>query len=134
MIWKNFLLALSKYTSFTGRSRREEFWGFFLMTLLFGAAASAWDNILFDNEVFARMLDLFFFIPSLAVSTRRLHDVGRSGWWQLIALTGIGFLVLLYWYAKDSDFDRNEYGDSPKYGMTNIDIEDGKVMDDEQIV
>ena len=98
MIWKNFILALNNYLKFEGRSRRAEFWSFVLVTMLFGAAASFWDNIMFDgNEVFENMLNLAFLVPSIAVSTRRLHDIGRRGWWQLIALTGIGFLVLIYW-------------------------------------
>jgi len=132
MIWQNFMLALSKYATFSGRSRRAEFWGFFLITLIFGGVANFWDNLIFDREIFGSMLDMAFFIPTIAVSARRLHDIGRSGWWQLIALTGIGVIVLLVWYAKDSDFDSNQFGDSPKYGA------DGKVRDipieDEQIV
>ncbi|RYF53877.1 MAG: DUF805 domain-containing protein, partial [Comamonadaceae bacterium] len=41
--------------------------------------------------------------PELAVGTRRLHDIGRSGWWQLLLLTGIGFLLLLVWWAQPSE-------------------------------
>ncbi|MEM9527855.1 MAG: DUF805 domain-containing protein [Bacteroidota bacterium] len=133
MIWQNFLLALNKFATFKGRSRRAEYWGFFLVTILFGMAASAWDNAIFEGEVFARMLDMVFFIPSIAVSTRRLHDIGRSGWWQLIALTGIGFFVLLYWYCKDSEQTTNEYGPSPKYGLANGNDEPF-MNDDDQIV
>lgn len=117
MIWKNFILALNNAFKFNGRSRRSEFWGFVLITIIFGAAASFWDNNIFGNEVLESMLKVAFFIPSVAVSTRRLHDVNRSGWWQLIGLTGIGFLVLLYWYIQDSDVDTNNYGNGPKYGI-----------------
>lgn len=118
MIWQNFILALNRYLKFDGRSRRAEFWGFFLVTMLFGAAASFWDNILFDgSERFENLVNLAFFLPSLAVSTRRLHDIGRSGWWQLIAFTGIGLFVLFYWYAQDSERNENEYGKSPKYSF-----------------
>lgn len=131
MIWQNFLLALNKFAKFNGRSRRAEYWSFFLVTMLFGMAASAWDNAIFEGEVFARMLDMVFFIPSIAVSTRRLHDIGRSGWWQLIALTGIGILVLLYWYSKDSEQTTNEFGRSPKYDFANGDDES---FNDDQIV
>lgn len=119
MIWKNFILALNNSFKFDGRSRRAEFWGFVLVSSLFGTAAGFWDANIFDAEVMEKMLKIAFFLPSLAVSTRRLHDVNRSGWWQLIALTGIGFFVLLYWYAKDSDVNTNDYGDGPKYGIGN---------------
>ncbi|MFT5999313.1 MAG: uncharacterized membrane protein YhaH (DUF805 family) [Neolewinella sp.] len=122
MIWKNFILALNNYLKFNGRSRRAEFWGFVLVTILFGAVASFWDNLMFNgNEVFENMVKLAFLVPAIAVSTRRLHDIGRSGWWQLLGLTGIGFLVLIYWYAQDSDSNGNEYGISPKYDFADND-------------
>lgn len=131
MIWKNFILALNNYLKFEGRSRRAEFWSFVLVTMLFGGAASFWDNIMFDgNEVFENLVNLAFLIPSIAVSTRRLHDIGRSGWWQLIALTGIGVFVLIYWYAQDSDPNPNEYGTSPKYDFSDDD-NDGLYNDSE---
>lgn len=130
MIWQNFMLALNNSFKFKGRSRRAEFWGFLLMTIVFGAVASFWDKTLFNgNEVLENLLEIAFFIPSIAVSTRRLHDIGRSGWWQLIALTGIGVFVLIYWYAKDGEPDDNEYGNSPKYGIAGMDQEDGAYSD-----
>ncbi len=116
MIWKNFILALNNAFNFNGRSRRSEFWAFVLVSSLFSAAAGFWDQRVFGTEVLETMLQVAFFLPSIAISTRRLHDVNRSGWWQLIAFTGIGALVLLYWYIKDSDIAPNDYGDGPKYG------------------
>ena len=59
------------------------------------------------------LASLFFFLPSLALFVRRLHDVGRSGWWILIAFTGIGVFVLLYWLIKASDAGANKYGEGP---------------------
>ena len=116
-IWDNFLLALTKFSQFDGRSRRAEFWGFFLIAMLISIVASKWDGVLFNNsDFFEGMVKLIFFIPFLAVGARRLHDTGRSGWWQLIGLTGIGWLVLLYWWSKDSDEFPNKWGISPKYG------------------
>ena len=115
-VWQNFKLALTKWSNFSGRSRRAEFWSFLLITGIVGAIASFWDNSLFERrEPFDALVGLFFFIPKLAVGTRRLHDTGRSGWWWLIALTGIGYIVLLIWWAQDSKFGANEYGISPKY-------------------
>jgi uncharacterized membrane protein YhaH (DUF805 family) len=46
---------------------------------------------------------LILFFPMISVTTRRLHDIGRSGWWQLIALTGIGVILLIVWYATDAN-------------------------------
>ena len=52
------------------------------------------------------------FMPSLTVSVRRLHDINRSGWWLTLALTGVGFLWLIYWAIKKSDVGENRFGQS----------------------
>lgn len=61
------------------------------------------------------VLSLAFLIPNFAVSARRLHDVGRSGWWQLLYITIIGALVLLFWYVQPSEEGRNDYGEDPTW-------------------
>lgn len=134
MIWKDFILTLNNSFKLHGRSRRAEFWGFVLVTVVFSGIASFWDQTIFGNEVLENMLKIAFFIPSLAVCTRRLHDVNRSGWWQLIGLTGIGLFVLLYWYITDSDVDTNNYGNSPKYGINNPESTLSDTYPDDQIV
>ncbi len=53
-------------------------------------------------------------LPSLAVAARRLHDVGRSGWWILIAFTVIRIIPLLIWYVTDTKDEENVYGQNPK--------------------
>lgn len=134
MIWKNFILALNNALKFNGRSRRSEFWAFVLISALFSKVAGFWDDNIFDAEVLETMLQIAFFLPSLAVSTRRLHDVNRSGWWQLIGLTGIGMFVLLYWYIKDGDVHTNNYGESPKYGINDPSNILSDTYSDDQIV
>ena len=60
-----------------------------------------------------RLIDVYqlaIFLPSIAVATRRLHDINRSGWWQLIVFTGIGAFVLLYWMVKKGDSGSNRFG------------------------
>lgn len=56
------------------------------------------------------LLNLALFLPSLAVGARRLHDVGRSGWWQLLAFTVIGLIPLIIWWATDTKQEQNKYG------------------------
>ena len=53
-------------------------------------------------------------VPSLAVSVRRLHDIGRSGWWLLIGLVPVASLILIFWYLSDSKAEENKYGPNPK--------------------
>ncbi|NJC27828.1 DUF805 domain-containing protein [Neolewinella antarctica] len=120
-----FKLALSKYAQFTGRSRRSEYWYFYLVNILLSMAVGALTFII--GETLGGLLNLVIglglFIPGLAVAVRRLHDVGRSGWWFLIVFTGIGALLLLYWLVNDSEAGSNEYGPNPKTGALAGDIE-----------
>ena len=94
--------CFAKYATFTGRASRSEFWWFLLFQLLvLGAAAMV-------SEFFYGLIALGFLLPSLAVGARRLGDIGKSGWWQLLVLTGIGYLLLIYWWVQPaSDVDQD---------------------------
>ena len=59
----------------------------------------------------AAVVSLVLFLPLLAATVRRLHDIGRTGWWILIAITIIGIIVLIVFYATDSEKATNQYGD-----------------------
>ena len=96
--------CLGKYATFSGRASRSEFWWFTLFQLLLGLATAML------GETVNALISLALLLPALAVGTRRLHDIGRSGWWQLLYLTGIGFLLLLYWLVQPSSDGSNEYG------------------------
>lgn len=88
--------CLSQYAGFTGRAPRSEFWWFFLFQVIVVVVAS------FVNQLIGNIASLALLLPALAVGARRLHDIGRSGWWQLLSFTGIGFLVLIYWWVQPS--------------------------------
>ena len=96
-------VCLSKYATFTGRASRPEFWWFFLFQILISLAASML------GDVIAGLVSLGLLLPALAVGARRLHDIGKSGWWQLIMLTVIGLLVLIYWWVQPAVEGGNEY-------------------------
>ena len=92
----NFTEAIStcfrKYGDFSGRAARSEYWWWELFLVL-GTLAAA----LFGDKVSA-LFSLATLLPSLAVGARRLHDVDKSGWWQLLWIVPIiGWLILLYW-------------------------------------
>lgn len=96
--------VLSKYATFSGRAPRSEYWWWILFVILW-----AWIPIV--NIVLA----LVFLLPSLAVQVRRLHDIGRSGWWWFIGMVPIiGGIVLLVFYLTDSQTGENQYGPNPK--------------------
>ena len=59
----------------------------------------------------AGVVSLVLFLPLLAATVRRLHDIGRTGWWILIAFTLIGIIVLIVFYATDSEKAANQYGE-----------------------
>ena len=56
------------------------------------------------------IFNILILLPSLAVGSRRLHDIGRSGWWQLIYITIIGIILLIVWFATIGSSKKNEYG------------------------
>jgi len=95
--------CLSKYATFSGRASRPEFWWFFLFQILISLAASML------GETINGLVALGLVLPALAVGTRRLHDIGKSGWWQVIMLTVIGLLVLIYWWVQPTDEGGNAY-------------------------
>ncbi|MFT5235269.1 MAG: uncharacterized membrane protein YhaH (DUF805 family) [Shewanella sp.] len=108
-----FIGGLKKYADFTGRARRKEFWMFILFYMIFYTLAAVIDVAL-GTMIFTSVLALGLFIPSIAISARRLHDTGRSGWWQLVGLIPlIGAIVLLVFYVQDS-IGENEHGSNPK--------------------
>jgi uncharacterized membrane protein YhaH (DUF805 family) len=97
-------VCLKKYATFTGRAMRSEFWWFalfnFLVVLVLG--------VISDKLAGVAMLALL--VPGLAVSVRRLHDHGKTGWFLLLQLIPlVGQLVLLYWFVQPSD-GVNQYG------------------------
>lgn len=107
--------CMSKYATFDGRSSRSEFWWFNLFTVLLSWGASIVGVLTLNDggNILSSIVDLVFLLPSLAVSSRRLHDINRSGWWTLIVITVIGLIPLIYWWAKESDPAENQYGAKP---------------------
>ncbi len=98
--------CFSKYATFSGRASRPEFWWFFLFQILASIVTS------FFGDLINLLAALAVVLPAIAVGTRRLHDIGKSGWWQLIALTVIGIVLILYWAAQPSAEGSNEYDEA----------------------
>ena len=118
------------YTNFSGRARRKEYWMFTLVYVIILIGCTVLDNVL--GTVF--MMDagplgeismgygwaytictLIHFIPGLALAVRRLHDVGKSGWFYLIFLIPfIGAVWLLVLFCLEGKKEDNKYGSNPK--------------------
>ena len=124
--------VFNKYATFTGRARRSEFWwfticyyiivfvcniasiGFLLQTL--SGEMSYNDPSYMIFMMMSVVVGLGLFLPALAVTVRRFHDIGKSGWnilWSAIPFVGV--IIVLVWMCQDSDVVANKYGESPKY-------------------
>lgn len=116
-----YFAVLSKYVQFQGRSRRKEFWFFTLINAFISMACGLIDStlqlptVVEGYGILAALYAAFAFIPTVAVTVRRLHDQDRTGWWALIMLIPIiGILVLLYFMLQDSKAGSNRFGSNPK--------------------
>lgn len=106
--------ALSKYATFSGRSRRSEYWWFALFNFLVSLVGAGID-VAIGKNLFQFVVALALLLPNLAVLVRRLHDTNRSGWWILIGLIPlVGAIVLIVFAVQDSQPGTNRFGDSPK--------------------
>ena len=111
-----------KYAEFNGRASRSEFWWFALATFLVGLVLS-----ILHLDIIALLVNLALIVPSLAVGARRLHDIGKSGWFQLIWLVPfIGWAFLIYWLVQPS-VGANAYGDGPAQAEVPAEMPPGAV-------
>ena len=118
---KWYLSVLKKYVVFSGGARRKEYWMFVLFNIIFAFAAMILDNALgttLAGEGYGAIYFLYtlaIIVPALAVTIRRLHDVGKSGWFLLIVLIPfVGAIWLLVLACTAGDAGKNAYGASPK--------------------
>lgn len=110
-----YLDVLKKYADFSGRARRQEYWMYTLFQIAAIIVVAILDAVIGTAPWLYVLFALGTFLPSLAVAVRRLHDLGKSGWWLLISLVplvgGIWLLVLL---ATAGEQQPNQYGQNPK--------------------
>jgi uncharacterized membrane protein YhaH (DUF805 family) len=140
-----FLQALKKTFTFKGRARRKEYWSLMLAALIFGFVLGLILVISGASEdtsnIYTAVFQLLLVIPSLAITVRRLHDIGKSGWF-ILSPGGALFLTILvtylfdglsFWYVyfapffvfflfyhyliciKKGDVGDNQYGPDPKH-------------------
>lgn len=122
------LMPLRRFAEFSGRSRRKEYWMFYLLNLLIGLfvglvfligyvagmGQTAMDTYLMPVVYLACLYSLVALIPGLAVTIRRLHDTDRSGWnilWGVVP--AIGAFILLYFYVTPGMRGANRFGPDP---------------------
>lgn len=124
-------MVLSKYATFSGRATRSEFWWWVLSVFVVLAISRLIDGALiapmlgfesFQEEAgqpLSVIISLLILLPNLAVGARRLHDIGKSGWWLLMGLIPVvGFVVLLYFDVQPSEENANEFGLPEPFGSS----------------
>jgi uncharacterized membrane protein YhaH (DUF805 family) len=100
--------CLQKYVGFDGRASRSEFWWFALFQIGVIVVVSM------VHQQLGNIASLLLLLPALAVGTRRLHDLGKSGWFQLLGFIPlIGWAILIYWYVQPGQLEANAYGEPP---------------------
>ena len=118
-------LFFKNYVDFKGRSSRGAYWWWALANALFTIGIGVLDGAIvgFDAtfDPLGSIYSLLTFIPSIALTVRRLHDVGRSGWWLLLVFTIIGILVILFWSVQAGDRETNKFGPDAEAGKSNAD-------------
>jgi len=102
--------CIKKYAVFNGRARRQEFWIFLLASFVIGCVVG-W------IPVIGWLISLALFIPSLAVSARRLHDTDRSALLLLLGFIPLaGLIILIVFWVQEGTRGKNKYGPDPKAG------------------
>ena len=110
-----YLKVWKQYADFSGRARRKEFLMFVLFNILAGIVLGILGLIPVLGTILNVGYGLAIIVPALALAVRRLHDVGRSGWWYLICLIPlVGSIILLVWFCTDSQPGDNKWGANPK--------------------
>ena len=120
-------LGFQHYFDFRGRSTRAEYWWWILFTALAALICNVFDlmtgTLSFDPEGggFGGLTTILFrlatMIPMMSVAARRLHDINKSGWWQLLSIVGfliVPVIILLVWYIRQGDTGPNKHGPDPR--------------------
>jgi uncharacterized membrane protein YhaH (DUF805 family) len=117
---RSYVDALLRYFEFSGRTGRAQYWLFVLFNIILLVTAMLLDRKLSGADshrlgVLTLFVIIFHFVPSITTTIRRLHDVGRSGWWYLLGMVPFGGIVLLVWMCSASQEGSNDYGDPDEW-------------------
>ncbi|MDF0734188.1 DUF805 domain-containing protein [Pseudomonas entomophila] len=103
-----FIEVLKKYAVFQGRARRKEYWMFTLYCVLISFVLGFFEGMFGITQVFSGLFRLLVLVPSIAVAVRRLHDGDHSGWWLLVPIVNLVFLI------QNGTPGNNRFGPNPK--------------------
>ena len=111
---KAFLKAMLNYMNFKERTSRPDFWWYFVATAIISVLTALIGKLLGNASIILNtVMFLVLLLPTLSIMWRRMHDIGRSGLWNLLILTVIGVIPVIIWWAKPGDDGDNAYGFDP---------------------
>lgn len=123
---KTVIDAVTKnYANFKGRASRKEYWLFVLATAIISVVIALIKisglaipfvnaHVIASMTILDVLFQVFIFIPSLAIVVRRLHDIGKSGWFYLIAFIPIvGWILIIIWACRKGQDGSNRFGSNP---------------------
>ena len=121
--------VLENYANFNGRATRPEYWWFALFNFIIGIGLNILSLTVPLLGIVALLYSLATLIPNIAVGVRRLHDIGKSGWFLLVALIPLaGAVWLIVLLATEGQAGTNEYGPDPRLPVTGFDFEQQKLQ------
>ena len=98
------------YFDFEGRSTVQQYWMFTLWSIIFAIILG-----IIGQEIASTLFSLALLFPSLGIGARRLHDIGKSGWWQLLYFIPIiGWIILIVFLVTKGEVGANGYGNDPR--------------------
>ena len=135
MFLKSIKLFFINYANFKGISSRSEFWYAQLFLIVMGLITTALDQTFFKYSLTGSpvtdIFNIITIVPIYSLSFRRLHDIGKSGWWVLLQLTIIGAIPLIYWYCQPSlNFKKTNDAEYEEKSPLNEEIEEKNIWDE----
>ncbi len=101
----------TNYTNFEGRVSRSQYWYFVLCYVVVAIPLAIIDGILFQSQVLTLILSLALIVPQIGIGVRRLHDLGKPGWWYFMVLIPlVGPIALLVLFCMKGENKDNQYG------------------------
>ena len=118
-------LFFKNYSNFSGRSSRSAYWWWFLASSLLGILVAIIDMMIMGADPWMQsnygpvesIVTLALLVPNIAINVRRLHDVGKSGWWILIVFTIIGIIPWFIWLVREGNDGANKFGEDIEAGV-----------------
>jgi uncharacterized membrane protein YhaH (DUF805 family) len=111
-------VGFNNYQNFTGRAARMQFWMWVVFQIGVGIIAAIIDSVVGTGFLIGLLAWLVLVVPGLAFGARRMHDIGKSGWYQAAALVPlIGAIYVIYLFAQPGVMETNEWGPAPMSGV-----------------